>query len=151
MAAAGGPATILAELPKGGTVHQVDVRRPVSRPVAVPWQAARSRAGLVRDVATEAQVTVALAIDEVNDVAVSPDGTEIAYVGGRQRRRRRVGAGELPPEGDGGGAAGKEVDIRLGSRLECRVVHDSGCTRDTGGAARVKIGSSACPPQRPVL
>ena len=85
MAAAGGPATILAELPisSGG-----DFRWTPDGQSLILWRFGGGLLdpgeALMRDVATGAQVKIAFPVAEVHHVAVSPDGKEIAYIGGHR-------------------------------------------------------------------
>lgn len=84
MPAAGGPATILAEFP----IAQPRIRWTPDGRSLVLWRLGGGLLGpgeaWIRDVATGTQVKVALAVDEVGDIAVSPDGKEIAYIGGHK-------------------------------------------------------------------
>jgi hypothetical protein len=83
MSAAGGPASMLAELP----MDRAPIVRwtPDGRSLIL-WRPGGKLIGpseaWLRDVATGATVKVAFPVDEVSHVALSPDGKEIAYIGG---------------------------------------------------------------------
>jgi Tol biopolymer transport system component len=74
--AGGGPAKIVAEFP--GTLPPLVRWTPDGRSLVLTRAEAR-----LCDVGTGAVTRVALPFEGVNDLAVSPDGKEIAYVGGR--------------------------------------------------------------------
>ena len=83
--ALGGPATMIAEFPRSRPLIRwtPDGRSLVLRRFLLPDLLGPGEAW-IRDVSTGTQVKAAFAVDELADVAVSPDGKEIAYVGGNK-------------------------------------------------------------------
>ena len=87
MPAAGGPAKTIAELP---TAVEGGVRWTHDGRCVVLTLRGYAPGRLLCDVTTRAVTTLTLASDWVEDIAVAPDGRQIAYVGGREGRDEGV-------------------------------------------------------------